>query len=81
MEAIRAVRVVRRSAVKPRTQTINEIRPLIVTAPGEVREKLRGLATADPIRHLARSRPGTDIASLACAAMSALHRLPGATSV
>ncbi|MFD9226183.1 IS110 family transposase [Streptomyces sp. NPDC060064] len=65
----------RRSAVKSRTQTINQIRTLIVTAPGEVREKLRGLATADLIRHLARSRPGTDIASPACAARTALRRL------
>ncbi|MGW6456298.1 IS110 family transposase [Streptomyces sp. NPDC055078] len=75
VEAIRALRVVRRSAVKSRTQTINQIRTLIVTAPGEVREKLRGLATADLIRHLARSRPGTDIAGPACAARTALRRL------
>lgn len=75
VEAIRALRVVRRSAVKSRTQTINQIRTLIVTAPGEVREKLRGLATADLIRYLARSRPGTDTANPACAARTALRRL------
>jgi transposase len=75
VEAIRALRVVRRSAVKSRTQTINQIRTLIVTAPSEVREKLRGLATADLIRHLARSRPGTDTAAPACAARTALRRL------
>ena len=38
VEAIRSLRVVRRSAVKSRTQTINQIRTLIVTAPSEVRE-------------------------------------------
>lgn len=38
VEAIRTLRVVRRSAVKDRTQTINQIRTLIITAPGEVRE-------------------------------------------
>ncbi|URN15730.1 IS110 family transposase, partial [Streptomyces sudanensis] len=37
VEAIRSLRVVRRSAIKSRTQTINQIRTLIVTAPGEVR--------------------------------------------
>lgn len=33
VEAIRALRVVRTSAVKARTQTINQIRSLIITAP------------------------------------------------
>lgn len=57
VEAIRSLRVVRRSAVKSRTQTINQIRTLIVTAPSEVREKLRGLPTSELIHTLARSRP------------------------
>jgi transposase len=43
VEAIRALRVVRKGAVKARTQTINQIRTLIVTAPSVVRDKLRGL--------------------------------------
>ncbi|MEU9397050.1 IS110 family transposase [Streptomyces sp. NPDC048324] len=75
VEAIRSLRVVRRSAVKSRTQTINQIRTLIITAPGEVREKLRGLHTAELIRTLARSRPAGDIADPACAARTALRRL------
>jgi transposase len=33
VEAIRSLRVVRRSAIKSRTQTINQIRTLIVSAP------------------------------------------------
>ncbi|MER6434193.1 transposase, partial [Streptomyces sp900105245] len=37
VEAIRSLRVVRKSAVKARTQTINQIRTLIVTAPSSVR--------------------------------------------
>ncbi|MCE7081758.1 transposase [Streptomyces sp. ST2-7A] len=41
VEAIRALRVVRKSAVKARTQTINQIRTLIVTAPSMARDKLR----------------------------------------
>ncbi|MFD8480530.1 IS110 family transposase [Kitasatospora sp. NPDC059673] len=75
VEAIRSLRVVRRSAVKSRTQTINQIRTLIVTAPGEVREKLRKLPTAELIRTLARSRPAGDAADPAQAARTALRRL------
>ncbi|GAA4998486.1 IS110 family transposase [Yinghuangia aomiensis] len=75
VEAVRSLRVVRRSAVKSRTQTINQIRTLIVTAPGEVRERLRGLSTAELVRQLARSRPRTDTADPACAVRTALRRL------
>ncbi|MDK0517549.1 hypothetical protein [Streptomyces sp. ML-6] len=62
MEAIRALRVVRESTVKARTQTINQIRTLIVTAPATVRDKLRGLSTRELVDTLVRSRaspPGT----------------------
>ncbi|MEV5944590.1 hypothetical protein [Streptomyces sp. NPDC051994] len=60
VEAIRGLRVVRTSAVKARTQTINQIKSLIITAPAEVREALRSLTTT---RRLAVSRPGTDLAA------------------
>ena len=75
VEAIRSLRVVRRSAIKSRTQTINQIRTLIVSAPAEVRERLRGLATYELIKQLARSRPGTDLADPTCAVKTALRRL------
>ncbi|MFG2825859.1 IS110 family transposase [Kitasatospora sp. NPDC048365] len=75
VEAIRSLRVVRSSAVKSRTQTINQIRTLIVTAPGEVREKLRDLPTSELIRTLARSRPVGDPSDPARAARTALRRL------
>lgn len=75
VEAIRALRVVRRSAVKSRTQTINQIRTLIVSAPGEVREKLRELPAADLIKQLARSRPSGDMADPSVAVRTALRRL------
>lgn len=39
-EAMRIVSVARRSAVKAKTQTINQIRALLVSAPQDVREKL-----------------------------------------
>ncbi|MFJ5535400.1 IS110 family transposase [Streptomyces sp. NPDC093261] len=75
VEAIRSLRVVRRSAIKARTQTINQIRTLIVSAPAEVRERLRGLPTYQLISQLSRSRPGTDLADPSCAVKTALRRL------
>jgi transposase len=75
VEAIRSLRVVRRSAIKSRTQTINQISTLIVSAPAQVRERLRGLATYELIKQLARSRPGTDLADPTCAVKTALRRL------
>jgi hypothetical protein len=43
-QAIRALRVTRRSAVKSRTQAINQLRALLLAGPAELREQLRGLA-------------------------------------
>ena len=40
VEAIRALRIARRSAVKASTQASNQIRDLIVTAPDELRDRL-----------------------------------------
>ncbi|MDT0326943.1 IS110 family RNA-guided transposase [Nocardiopsis lambiniae] len=75
VEAVRALRVARSSAVKARTQAINQIRTLIVTAPDAVRQKLRGLPTGRLITTLARSRPGGDPADPAVAVQIALRRL------
>ena len=46
VESIRALKVARRGAVKSRTQAANQLRDLILTAPGELRRKLAGLARA-----------------------------------
>ncbi|WP_329585776.1 IS110 family transposase [Streptomyces sp. NBC_01362] len=75
VEAIRGLRVVRASAVKARTQTINQIKSLIITAPAAVREALRSLTTTELVRRLAASRPGTDLAAPATAVKLALKRL------
>ncbi|MFF7564847.1 IS110 family transposase [Streptomyces pseudovenezuelae] len=75
VEAIRALRVVRKSAVKARTQTINQIRALMVTAPSALRDKLRGLPTGLLIDTLARTRPAGDLADPSRAAKTALRRL------
>lgn len=39
-EALRIISVARRSAVKARTQAINQLRALLVSAPQDVRDKL-----------------------------------------
>ncbi|MFI1386341.1 IS110 family transposase [Embleya sp. NPDC020886] len=75
VEAIRSLRVVRRSAVKSRTQTTNQIHNLVVTAPGDVREQLRGLPRKELIDRLARSRPTGLVADPAHAVRVALRRL------
>ncbi|MCY0924515.1 IS110 family transposase [Streptomyces sp. H27-G5] len=75
VEAIRALRVVRKSAVKARTQTMNQIRTLIVTAPSAVRDKLRGLTALELVDTLARSRPAGELDDPACAVRIALRRL------
>ncbi|MFF9031485.1 hypothetical protein [Streptomyces iakyrus] len=74
VEAIRALRVVRKSAVKARTQTINQIRSLMVTAPSALRGKLRGPHTAVFIDTLARARPTGDLTDPS-AATTAMRRL------
>lgn len=58
VEAIRVLRVARRSAVKASTQAANQIRDLIITAPNELREQLINLNTTARIAHCARFRPG-----------------------
>lgn len=53
-EMVRALRVARRSAVKARTQAANQLRALLVTAPEELRAKMRGLSTARLVAMAAR---------------------------
>lgn len=58
IEAIRALRIPRNSAMKARTQTANQIHTLIDTAPAELRERLLGRRFRDLIAEMARWRPG-----------------------
>ncbi len=53
VEAIRALRVARSSAVKARSQTTNQLKSLLVTGPAELREQLRALQPpeAPPEKH------------------------------
>jgi transposase len=61
-EALRALRVARRSAMKGRTQAANQIRDLIVTAPEELRTRLGHLDTGERVTVCARFRlaPSTE---------------------
>jgi transposase len=58
VEALRALRVVRRSAVKARMQASNQIRDLIVSAPEDLRGKLVSLGTKRSVAICAAMRPG-----------------------
>lgn len=63
VESIRALRVVRRGAVKARTATVNELKALIITAPAALRELLRGKTSAALVKACAGLDP--DLARLA----------------
>jgi transposase len=64
---LRALLTARRSAVKARTAAINQIHALLVTAPGDVRERYRRHSVTALVKALARCRPAThsDLATAA----------------
>ena len=57
-ESVRVLRMTRRSAIKARTQAANQIRDLILTAPDQLRCRLRDLDTAARVSLCVRLRPG-----------------------
>jgi transposase len=75
VEAIRALRVARRGAVKARTQATNQLKALLLTGPAELREKLRHLSTAAVIDTCARLRPTGPLTDPEQATKLALRRL------
>ncbi|MGC5172097.1 IS110 family transposase [Microbacterium sp. DT81.1] len=75
IEAIRALRVARSSAVKARSQATNQLKALLVTAPEQLREQLRGLTTTALIAACARFHPATDLTDPERATKTALRRL------
>lgn len=56
VEAIRALRVARRSALKARTQASNQIQNLLITAPEELRERFKGASSSQIVAVAARFR-------------------------
>jgi transposase len=76
VEIIRMLRVARVGAVKARTAAINSFLSLVVTAPSELVEQLKGVSNKQLVERAARFRPGpvtTTIAG-AKAAMASLAR-------
>jgi len=73
-EAIRALRVPLRSAVKARTQAINQARQLLVTAPEALRASLRDRTWLDLARACAQLRP-VDLSDPRQATKAALRHL------
>ncbi len=60
VEALRALKVVQRSANKARTQALNQLRALVGTAPDELRERLRHLKTSELVSTCAGFRVRAD---------------------
>lgn len=76
VEMIRALRAARSSAVKARTQAINALKSLVVSAPADLREELRGLSATALVRTCSRLRPGA-VTSPVAATKAALRSLAG----
>ena len=59
VEGIRMLQVVRRSAIKARTQAINQLHALVVTAPEQVKHQLGELSPQARVKVCAAFRPST----------------------
>lgn len=76
VECLRMLLTERRSANKSRTQTINQLHAVLVTAPDLVRNTYRDLTTEQIITKAARSRPtASDMADVTTTARIVLRRL------
>jgi transposase len=62
---IRVLRVARSTVIKGRTQAINALRSVLVTAPPELRDQLRALSTSRLVAKAAQLRPGEQVNPLA----------------
>ena len=60
VEMIRTLRSARHSAVKARSQAANQLQALLVTAPEDLRHRLRQLPTKELVATCARFRLGSD---------------------
>jgi transposase len=72
---IRALHLTRRSAQKSRRQAANQLHALVVTAPDQLRDQLRGLAVDKLVAVAMTWRPRTSDASLVTVAKVALRSL------
>jgi transposase len=67
VEMIRSLRVARATAMKARTQAINALKGLLITAAAELREQLRGLSTVRLVQAAGTLEPGPVTTPLAAA--------------
>jgi transposase len=76
VEALRALKIVHRSAHKSRTQALNQIRDLVTTAVDELRAELRTLRRRELLETCAAFRPGDrdDLVSITKLALRGLAR-------
>ena len=76
VEAVRLLRIARRSAMKARAQAANQLRSVIATAPEALRAKLLGLKERERVTKAAPLRPGEVSTSLGAAkfALASLAR-------
>ena len=65
VEAIRTLRVARRSAIKGRTQAINQLKAVLLTGPAELRQTLAGQTTRQLLTACRRLRADTRLTQLA----------------
>jgi transposase len=75
VEALRTLKVVQRSANKSRTQSMNQLRNLLVTAPEDLRSKLRVLPSRELLATCAAFRIAADDDSLPGITRLALREL------
>lgn len=73
VEMIRTLRSARHSAVKARSQAANQLQGFVVTAPEELRHRLRELTTKKLVSVAARMRPGNDLDDVEAATKFALR--------
>jgi transposase len=73
VEMIRVLRSARRSAVKARSQAANQLQALLVTAPQDLRQRLRRLPTKELVVTCARFRLGGDPEDVRTASRFALR--------
>jgi transposase len=72
-QMIRTLRSARQSAVKARSQAANQLQSFMVTAPEELRHRLRGLSTKEFLAAAARFRPGNDLEDVEAATSFAMR--------
>ncbi|WP_425264146.1 IS110 family transposase [Streptomyces caeruleatus] len=73
VEVLRLLLIAKRSAVKARTQAVNAMRAILVTAPDELRNRLRGTSKDELIERCLRLRPAAE--GLEAAAKRTLRHL------